>query len=71
MQTLYYNNLANNRGVLAYLTDRAIDERLKQLVLAYCFLLCVPNRRGVMGTAHTALPPQYYDKTSEYAYNRQ
>ncbi|KAI6645910.1 putative membrane protein [Oopsacas minuta] len=63
MQTLYYNNLANNNGVIAYLTDRAIDERLKQLMLAYCFLLCVPNRRGVMGTSHTMLPPKYYDTT--------
>ena len=65
MRTLYYNNLANNRGVLAYTTDRAVDERLKQLVLAYCFLLCVPNRRGIMGTSHTTLPPQYFNRTSE------
>jgi hypothetical protein len=55
--TLYFKTVANNRGVLTLLADRAVDEEFKEAFLAYVFLLSPLNRRGVPGTAHTALPP--------------
>jgi len=55
--TLYYRTIANNRGVLTLLTDRAQDEEFKEALLAYAFLLSPVNRRGVPGTVHTAEPP--------------
>ncbi|EDV26059.1 uncharacterized protein TRIADDRAFT_55781 [Trichoplax adhaerens] len=36
---LYYKNIANNRGVLALLTDRANDEIVKEAILVYVILL--------------------------------
>ena len=62
--TLYFQTVANNRGVLTLLTDRAVDEEFKEAFLAYVFLLSPRNRRGVPGTAHTALPPSR-DTTEE------
>lgn len=41
--TLYFKTVANNRGVLTLLTDRAQDEEFKEALLAYVFLLC-PER---------------------------
>lgn len=38
--TLYFKTIANNRGVLTLLTDRAQDEEFKEALLAYSFLLC-------------------------------
>ncbi len=38
--TLYFKTVANNRGVLTLLTDRAQDEEFKEALLAYTFLLC-------------------------------
>ena len=38
-RTLYFNNLASNRGLLTLLVDRAEDEMFKQGLLAYTFLL--------------------------------
>lgn len=55
--TLYFKTVANNRGVLTLLADRAVDEEFKEALLAYVFLLSPRNRRGIPGTAHTALPP--------------
>ena len=55
--TLYFKTVANNRGVLTLLADRAVDEEFKEAFLAYVFLLSPHNRRGVPGTAHTAEPP--------------
>ena len=37
--TLYYKTVANNRGVLTLLCDRAQDEEVKEALLAYSFLL--------------------------------
>ena len=37
--TLYFKNIANNRGLLALLVDRAEDESFKEALLAYSFLL--------------------------------
>ena len=37
--TLYYQTISNNRGVLALLSDRAQDEEVKEVILAYTFLL--------------------------------
>lgn len=56
---LYYKTVANNRGVLTLLADRAQDEEFKEAILAYVFLLSPRNRRGVPGTSHTDLPPAY------------
>ncbi len=38
-QKLYFHNLANNRGVLTLLTDRAEEEEIKENYLLYHFLL--------------------------------
>lgn len=57
--TLYYRTVANNRGVLTLLTDRAQDEEFKEALLAYAFLLSPRNRRGIPGTEHTSAPPLY------------
>ena len=51
--------MANNRGVLTLLADRAQDEEFKEAMLAYVFLLSPRNRRGVPGTQYTANPPIY------------
>lgn len=37
-QNLYFHNLANNRGVLTLLVDRAEEEDLKEEILLYSFL---------------------------------
>ena len=55
--TLYFKTVANNRGVLTLLADRAVDEEFKEAFLAYVFLSSPRNRRGIPGTAHTDLPP--------------
>ena len=57
--TLYYKTVANNRGVLTLLADRAQDEEFKEAILAYTFLLSPRNRRGVPGTQYTVSPPIY------------
>ena len=57
--TLYYRTVANNRGVLTLVADRAQDEEFKEAILAYVFLLSPRNRRGVPGTQYTADPPIY------------
>lgn len=62
--TLYFKTVANNRGVLTLLADRAQDEEFKEALLAYVFLLSPRNRRGVPGTAYTAEPPIYDGKES-------
>jgi hypothetical protein len=36
---LYFKNVANNRGLLALLVDRAEDESFKEALLTYTFLL--------------------------------
>ncbi len=37
--TLYFKTIANNRGVLTLLSDRAQDEEFKEALLVYAFLL--------------------------------
>lgn len=61
-RTLYFKTVANNRGVLTLLTDRAEDEEFKEGLLAYMFLMSPPNRRGVPGTSYTPQLPQYHTK---------
>lgn len=46
-KTLYFKTVANNRGVLTLLTDRAQDEEFKEALLAYVFLLCPARDRSV------------------------
>ena len=36
---LYFRNIANNKGLLTLLVDRAEDELFKEMLLAYTFLL--------------------------------
>jgi hypothetical protein len=43
-QNLYFHNLANNRGVLGLLLDRAEEEECKEIILAYYFLVRYPDR---------------------------
>ena len=62
--TLYFKTVSNNRGVLTLLTDRALDEEFKEAMLAYVFLLCPQNRRGVPGTEHNTQPPVYHTRSS-------
>ena len=38
-QMLYFHNVANNRAVLAQLSDRAGDEQFKEALLLYTFVL--------------------------------
>lgn len=38
-RTLYYKNVANNRGLLALLVDRAQEESFKEALIMYTFLL--------------------------------
>ena len=38
-RTLYFKNIANNRGLLALLVDRAEDESFKEALMVYSFLL--------------------------------
>ena len=63
-RTLYFKTVANNRGVLTLLTDRAEDEEFKEALLGYVFLLCPPNRRGVPGTSYTPESPHYHTRES-------
>ena len=44
--TLYYKTIANNRGVLSLLCDRAQDEEVKEVILAYTFLLNPLKAKG-------------------------
>ena len=48
---LYFKNIANNRGLLTLLVDRAEDEIFKETLLTYTFLL-------------TSRPPSTMDKDS-------
>jgi hypothetical protein len=40
---LYFRNLANNGGALFQLADSAEEEEVKEMLLAYCFLLATPD----------------------------
>ena len=42
MRTLYYQNINNNRGLLALLVDRAEDEEFKEAALAFTFVQAMP-----------------------------
>ncbi|CAH1240136.1 TMEM143 [Branchiostoma lanceolatum] len=52
-KTLYYRNIANNRGLLTLLVDRAEDESVKETLLVYTFLL---SYQSVTGEASTDAP---------------
>nr|KAG5707520.1 hypothetical protein BaRGS_012024 [Batillaria attramentaria] len=47
-RTLYFKNVANNRGLLTLLVDRAEDESFKEALLTYTFLLTTrpPSVKG-------------------------
>lgn len=49
---LYFRNIANNRGLLTLLVDRAEDELFKEALLAYTFLLTnrPPSERSAAST---------------------
>lgn len=50
-QNLYFHNLANNRGVLTLLVDRAEEEDIKEEMLLYCFLCRNQNSGSNLKTA--------------------
>jgi hypothetical protein len=43
-QNLYFCSLANNRGALTLLADRAEEEDIKEEMLLYAFLACEPDK---------------------------
>ncbi|XP_066296653.1 transmembrane protein 143-like [Branchiostoma lanceolatum] len=49
-KTLYYRNIANNRGLLTLLVDRAEDESVKETLLVYTFLLSYQSTTGEAST---------------------
>ncbi len=49
-QKLYFHNLANNRGVLTLLVDRAEEEEVKEALLVYYFLARGDYRRDQLDT---------------------
>ncbi|XP_078615777.1 transmembrane protein 143-like [Branchiostoma floridae x Branchiostoma japonicum] len=53
-KTLYYRNIANNRGLLTLLVDRAEDESVKETLLVYTFLLSYQSPRGESSTGTTS-----------------
>lgn len=50
-QTLYFHNLANNRGVLTLLVDRAEEEDIKEEMLLYAYLVQTEIHRTHLATA--------------------
>ena len=49
---LYFKNIANNRGLLTLLVDRAEDETFKEALLTYSFLLtCRPPSAQTSGSS--------------------
>lgn len=50
-QNLYFHNLANNRGVLTLLVDRAEEEDTKEELLLYCFLVRNTSEGTSLSTA--------------------
>lgn len=54
-QNLYFHNLANNRGVLTLLVDRAEEEDIKEEILLYAFLCRIPNQPTNLTTAKTEI----------------
>ncbi len=45
-QNLYFHSLADNRGVMTLLADRAAEEDVKEEILLYCVLCKEPARRS-------------------------
>ena len=54
-QNLYFHNLANNRGVLTLLVDRAEEEDIKEEILLYCFLCRHQNQSTTLSAAKTEI----------------
>ena len=55
---LYFKNLANNRGLLALLVDRAEDETFKEALLTYTFLLTNRSPSAVVNDATLQNPDE-------------
>ena len=54
-QNLYFHNLADNRGVLTLLADRAEEEDVKEEMLLYALLVRGPLARTELDEAKTAI----------------
>ena len=50
-QNLYFHNLANNRGVLTLLVDRAEEEDIKEELLLYNYLVRNKDKGTNLSTA--------------------
>ena len=60
---LYFKNIANNRGLLALLVDRAEDELLKETLLTYTFL-CTNRPPSLEGKSSSDMLPEELGKQS-------
>ncbi|XP_033626790.1 transmembrane protein 143-like [Asterias rubens] len=59
-RTLYYKNVANNRGLLTLLVDRAQEETFKEALLTYAFLLAErapPTTSSITEGSEGSTPP--------------
>lgn len=45
-KTLYYKNIANNRGLITLAVDRAQDESFKEVLLTYTFIQSLSRQAG-------------------------
>ena len=54
-RNLYFQNLSNNQGALALLTERAEDEDIKEELLLYALLTKTSVHRSELGEAQTAI----------------
>ena len=54
-KTLYYKNIANNRGLITLVIDRAQDESFKEALLTYTFVQAL-NRKGGDDLLHPSRP---------------
>ena len=54
-RNLYFQNLSNNQGALAFLTERAEEEDIKEELLLYALLAKTNVLRSELGEAQTAI----------------
>ena len=69
--TLYFKNIANNRGLLTLLVDRAQDESFKEALLTYTFLLTQrpPSHLAESESNDVTLPATLGKNTQQHPYS--